>query len=96
MGIVKLPGTPFEETGVQDPIARRSISSILKYLEQLRQLILRPSNEVFLSLEGEEIADPAAPATNRGILYFRDNGAGKTQLVARFPTGAVQVIVTEP
>jgi hypothetical protein len=47
-------------------------------------------------LEGPEIADPAAPATNNGRLYFKDNGAGKTQLVVRFPTGAVQVIATEP
>jgi hypothetical protein len=46
--------------------------------------------------EGDEIADPAAPAANKGRLYFKDNGSGKTQLVARFPTGAVQVIATEP
>jgi len=45
---------------------------------------------------GAEISDPAAPAANSGRLYFRDNGAGKTQLVVRFPTGAVQVIATEP
>lgn len=47
-------------------------------------------------IEGTEISDPAAPAANKGRLYFRDNGAGKTQLVVRFPTGAVQVIATEP
>lgn len=47
-------------------------------------------------IEGVEISDPSAPATNYGRLYFRDNGAGKTQLVVRFPTGAVQVIATEP
>jgi hypothetical protein len=47
-------------------------------------------------LEGGEIADPSAPSSNYGRLYFRDNGAGKTQLVARFPTGAIQVIATEP
>lgn len=47
--------------------------------------------------EGQELdADAAAPATNKGRLYFKDNGAGKTQLVVRFPTGAVQVIATEP
>jgi hypothetical protein len=43
-----------------------------------------------------EISDPAAPAANTGRVYFRDNGAGKTQLCVRFPTGAVQVIATEP
>ena len=46
--------------------------------------------------EGSEIADPAAPAADKGRLYFKDNGAAKTQLVVRFPTGAVQVIATEP
>jgi hypothetical protein len=43
-----------------------------------------------------EIADPSAPATNSGRLYMRDNGSGKTQLCVIFPTGAVQVIATEP
>jgi len=43
-----------------------------------------------------EISAPAAPDANTGRLYVRDNGAGKTQLVIRFPTGAVQVIATEP
>lgn len=47
-------------------------------------------------VEGLERADPAAPAVNRGRLYFKDNGAGKTQLVVRFNTGIVQVIATEP
>lgn len=44
----------------------------------------------------ELAADLAAPASNRGRVYMKDNGAGKTQLVVRFPTGAVQVIATEP
>lgn len=43
-----------------------------------------------------EISDPPAPTTNNARLYVRDNGAGKTQLVIRFPTGAIQVIATEP
>jgi hypothetical protein len=47
-------------------------------------------------LEGAEIADPSAPAANKGRLYFRDNGSGKTQLVCVFPTGAVQILATEP
>lgn len=46
--------------------------------------------------EMSEIADPAAPAANKARIYARDNGAGKTQLVVLFPTGAVQVIATEP
>lgn len=47
-------------------------------------------------MEFNEVSDPSAPSTNYGRLYMRDNGAGKTQLVARFPTGAIQVIATEP
>ena len=39
---------------------------------------------------------PAAPAANKARLFCRDNGSGKTQLAAIFPTGAVQVIATEP
>jgi hypothetical protein len=46
--------------------------------------------------EGREIADPPAPEANAGRIYFRDNGSGKTQLVVRFPNGAIRVIATEP
>lgn len=44
----------------------------------------------------ESPSDFAAPAASRVRIFARDNGAGKTQLVARFPTGAVQVLATEP
>lgn len=47
-------------------------------------------------LEGTEVAAPAAPAVNKGRLFYQDNGSGKTQLAVRFNTGAVQVIATEP
>lgn len=47
-------------------------------------------------LQFEETTDPTAPAANNAILYAKDNGAGKTQIVARFPTGAIQVLATEP
>lgn len=44
----------------------------------------------------EEVSLPAAPAANKGVLFLRDNGAGKTQLVIRFNSGVEQVIATEP
>ncbi len=44
----------------------------------------------------ELAADPAAGAINSARLYARDNGGGKTQIVARFASGAVQVVATEP
>lgn len=43
-----------------------------------------------------EITAPAAPAANTARLFVEDNGSGKTRLVVRFPTGANQVIATEP
>lgn len=48
------------------------------------------------TLEFLEHGDPAAGAANTARLYSRDNGSGKTQLVVRFNTGAIQVIATEP
>ena len=42
-----------------------------------------------------EISDPAAPAANGARLYVKDVG-GKTALVVRFNTGAVQQIAIEP
>jgi hypothetical protein len=45
---------------------------------------------------GTEVATPSAPAANTGVIFFADNGAGKTQLQVRFPTGVVQVLATEP
>jgi hypothetical protein len=46
--------------------------------------------------EMTEVTTPAAPSANRARLFARDNGLGKTQLCVRFPTGAIQVIKTEP
>jgi hypothetical protein len=43
----------------------------------------------------EVSAPPNAPA-DRARMFVRDNGSGKTQLCVIFPTGAVQVIATEP
>jgi hypothetical protein len=44
----------------------------------------------------ELTGDPANGAANTARLYAKDNGAGKTQIIARFPTGAAVVIATEP
>lgn len=61
--------------------------------------LLKNQNLVFPGnayIQFSEQADAAAPAVNKARLYSKDNGSGKTQLVVRFPTGAVQVIATEP
>jgi hypothetical protein len=55
------------------------------------------NGKTFMSqfVEIGEMSTPAAPAGNRARLFVRDNGAGKTQLCVRFPTGAVKVLATE-
>ena len=40
--------------------------------------------------------DPPAPDADNVLIFARDNGTGKTELCARFPTGDVQVLATEP
>lgn len=42
-----------------------------------------------------EVSAPSG-AANRAITFARDNGSGKTQFCVIFPTGAVQVLATEP
>lgn len=46
--------------------------------------------------EGTEMAAPAAPAANKGRLYFDDNGSGKTRLMCVFNTGAAQQVAIQP
>lgn len=43
-----------------------------------------------------EITPPSAPAANKVILFAQDNGAGKTQLMALFASGAAQQVAIEP
>jgi hypothetical protein len=47
-------------------------------------------------IEGAEMTAPAAPAANGFRLFAQDNGAGKTQLMALFASGAAQQIAIEP
>lgn len=45
--------------------------------------------------EMAEVSTPSAPGANKARLFLRESG-GKGQLCVRFPTGAVQVIKSEP
>jgi hypothetical protein len=47
-------------------------------------------------IEMGEITAPSAPAANAVRLFARDNGSGKTQLVALFASGSAIVIATQP
>lgn len=48
------------------------------------------------ALQFIEMTAPAAPATNAVRIFAEDNGSGKTRLMARFATGAVQQLAIEP
>lgn len=48
------------------------------------------------SLEYIEQTAPSAPAADRVRVYAQDNGAGKTQLMALFSSGAAQQIAIQP
>ena len=39
---------------------------------------------------------PGSSPANTGYLYVQDNGSGKMQLCAKFPSGVAQVIATQP
>lgn len=52
--------------------------------------------ECYIEMTEQSGGDPDAPGADRGRLYVKDNGAGKSQLCVRFNTGAVQVLATEP
>lgn len=47
-------------------------------------------------IQGTEMTAPSAGAANTGRIFFEDNGGGKTRLMVRFATGAVQQIAIEP
>lgn len=61
-------------------------------IEQTGSLVAQTG--VFVGLV--EMTAPAAPAANGVRIYAEDNGAGKTRLMALFPTGVAQQIAIEP
>ena len=50
----------------------------------------------FQDIWGANPSTPDAPELGTARLFARDDGTGKMQLCVRFPTGAAQVLATEP
>lgn len=73
-------------------ISLATSTGVIEFTGALRMRV----GECYFEMTEQAGGDPAAPGANRGRLYVKDNGAGKSQLCVRFPTGAVQVIATEP
>jgi hypothetical protein len=88
-------GTP----GTQDTALYRNAAGVVEINNntagQFRDLKLRNllSTEY---IEGAEMTAPAAPAANGYRLFAQDNGAGKTQLMVLFGSGAAQQVAIEP
>lgn len=79
------------------------VRKIEKYMQNTRskgqiQVTTMDGTSITLSdtVTMSETTAPAAPAANNVVIYAEDNGAGKTRLMARFPTGAAQQIAIEP
>lgn len=62
------------------------------------RFVVGGSGSVFTAsyIEGAEQSAPAAPAANGYRIFAQDNGAGKTQLMVIFASGAAQQIAIEP
>ena len=67
-----------------------------EWIERLYRYLQYPPAFECQFIELQELsADPAAPGANRVRIYAIDATA-KTRLSARFSTGAVQTVATEP
>lgn len=86
-------GTSVSRTGVN--VAHQKLD--LNGFTLLHGASGRIAIDPLFGVEMEELSsEPGAPAANRFRLYALDNGAGKTLMRARFPTGAVQTPAQEP
>lgn len=83
---------PFADlsTGYADKDFHRTLSELWTTLEEMRTQAALTYSDM------GEIAAPAAPAANTARIFAQDNGAGKTQLMVIFPSGAAQQIAIEP
>jgi hypothetical protein len=72
------------------------VKQLRDWCDQLYQWLIYPDKFECQFIELQELsANAIAPGVNRVRVYATDDG-GKTQLVARFNTGAVQQITVEP
>lgn len=79
------------------PPSTKDVAVLQKWCEELYNWIIFPEKFECNFIElSEQSADVAAPGLNRVRIYSKDNGSAKTLLVARFNTGDVQTVATEP
>jgi hypothetical protein len=79
------------------PPETENVKVLKAWCDQLYQWLIYPDKFEAQFIEMKELAnDPTAPGTDRVRVYAKDTGGGKTCLHARFATGAIQTIATEP
>lgn len=82
---------------LRPPPETNDIRELRMWCDSLYRWLLYPDKFECNFIElSERSADVDAPGTNRVRIYSKDSGGGKTKLVARFATGAVQDVATEP
>jgi hypothetical protein len=79
------------------PPVTNDVKQLRDWCDQLYQWLIYPDKLEIQFIEMKELAnDPSAPGTNRVRLYAKDTGGSKTRIYARFSTGVVQTVATEP
>lgn len=71
-------------------------SALLQFDLAGNQLVVGTTVDIGDFIQLTEETAPAAPAINKVRIYAQDNGAGKTQLMAKFATGAAQQLAIQP
>ena len=86
----------FQPSGsTQDPLVVNVNSVVVFNINSLGEFaFLNAYSRGFI--EQPEITAPSAPGANSVRIYAQDNGAGKTQLMALFSSGAAQQIAIQP
>jgi hypothetical protein len=78
------------------PIGPREAQALHTAIAQLRKRVDALERAQAGMVVLGEISDPGNGSADTVRVYARDNGAGKTQVVAVFSSGAVQVLATQP
>ena len=84
-----------DETFTDSASGSRMIFKTTPNTTTTAQEVMRLNNDGSIRIP-EITATPGAPAADHVVLYVREGAGAKTELVARFPTGAVQSIAIEP
>lgn len=88
------------DEGFQDPVIAAILGLEWTDLETYRTAGTLPTPTLDVAAGAiagiERAGDAAAPAANGFVIYAKDNGSGKTEVMARFATGAPVAVAVQP